>query len=159
MAKEAYKDAVAKKAKRCIGRPIDSNDVEVEVFYASNEPEKTIDVDNIAKPTLDALKGIAYSDDRQVRGIRIVWFDKTRPAHLSGRIGPLKALFRAKKAHAVWINVYSESRAKQLVKKLGIEGVRERRQKDYGMHMIIRHDPSKIRKRKRPRSHTANKGK
>jgi Holliday junction resolvase RusA-like endonuclease len=33
-------------------------------FYALNEP--SVDIDNMSKPILDALQGIAYVNDRQI---------------------------------------------------------------------------------------------
>ncbi len=89
--------------------------MEVEILYVTREPKRALDVDNLGKPTLDALKGIAFLDDDQVRVVRIAKFDKTRPAEISGRIGPIRALWTDDShPHAVWIFVYSASRKVEL---------------------------------------------
>jgi Holliday junction resolvase RusA-like endonuclease len=41
-------------------------DVMVTITYLYNRQSNDIDVDNIPKPILDALKGLVYSDDSQV---------------------------------------------------------------------------------------------
>ena len=41
-------------------------DVMVTITYLYNRGSIDIDVDNIPKPILDALKGLVYSDDSQV---------------------------------------------------------------------------------------------
>jgi Holliday junction resolvase RusA-like endonuclease len=112
--KEEYQKAIAEAARKEIERPIEADDIEVEILYVTTEPEKSLDVDNVGKPTLDALKGIAYIDDRQVRAIRIVRFDKTKPHRISGRIGPIKAIYESADPHNVWIWIYSYSRSKEL---------------------------------------------
>lgn len=65
--KVAYYAALQESARREIDRPIEAHDVEVEILYVTREPRQAIDVDALGKPTLDALKGIAYIDDAQVR--------------------------------------------------------------------------------------------
>ena len=113
--KLAYYAAIQESARREIDRPIESHDVEIETLYVTREPIRALDVDNLGKPTLDALKGIAYLDDAQVRAVRVAKFDKTRPAHISGRIGPIKALWwDDSHPHAVWVFVYSATRKAEL---------------------------------------------
>lgn len=112
--RKVYQRAVAEAAKQVIDKPITSDDVEVEILYVTTAPEESLDVDNVGKPTLDALKGVAYSDDRQVRAMRVVRFDKTKPIHISGRVGPLETLWWSNNPHAVWIWIYSHSRSKEL---------------------------------------------
>lgn len=109
--REAYYAAVQEAARGEIDRPIEAHDVDVEILYVTREPRHAIDVDGLGKPTLDALKGVAYVDDAQVRAIRVAKFDKTRPAHVSGRIGPVRALWQDDShPHTVWIFIYSTSR-------------------------------------------------
>ena len=111
----AYVAALQGAARDEIDRPIEANDVEVEILYVTRDPRGALDVDNLGKPTLDALKGVAYIDDRQVRAVRIAKFDKTQPAQISGRIGPLRVLWLDDtRPHAVWIFVYSASRKADL---------------------------------------------
>ena len=113
--RKAYKDALADAARKVIDKPITTNDIELEVLYVTNAPAaETLDVDNVGKQTLDALKGVVYLDDRQVRAVRIVKFDKGQQMDISGRIGPLEAIWWSDNPHAVWIWVYSYSRSKEL---------------------------------------------
>ena len=75
--KAAYYDAVKKAARDEIGSPIPSDDIEVEIAYSTTEPPATrMDTDNVPKPTLDALTGVAYHDDRQVRHAECTLFDR-----------------------------------------------------------------------------------
>ncbi len=111
----AYVAALQEAGRGAIDRPIESNDVEVEVLYVTRAPREALDVDNLGKPTLDALKGVAYLDDRQVRAFRVAKFDKTQPGQISGRIGPITLLWHDDAhPHAVWIFIYSASRKTEL---------------------------------------------
>lgn len=115
MGKIAYYASVREAARREIDRPVETHDIEVEILYVTREPNRALDVDNLGKPTLDALKGVAYIDDNQIRAVRIARFDKTRPAHLSGRIGPIRALWRDdSNPHALWVFIYSATRTAEL---------------------------------------------
>ncbi|HUJ19215.1 MAG TPA: hypothetical protein VL197_14625 [Nitrospirota bacterium] len=59
--KQVYFNAVRDAALGEITSPIKSNDIEVEIIYVTNQKkEERKDTDNVNKPTLDALKGIAY---------------------------------------------------------------------------------------------------
>jgi hypothetical protein len=74
--KETYMAALREEAARHVATPIASNDVELSVVYSTTSPlGERADVDNILKPTLDALKGVAYVDDRQVRAVSSRVFD------------------------------------------------------------------------------------
>jgi hypothetical protein len=85
------------------------------VLYVTRASGETIDVDNLGEPTLDALKGVAYLDDAQVRVLRVAKFDKTRAAHISGREGPIDVLWLDdSRPHAVWVFIYSTSRKAEL---------------------------------------------
>ena len=143
-AKKDYQSAVEEVARKHIDTPITSADVEVELFYALSDPRINVDVDNVAKPTLDALKDIAYRDDRQVQAIRVVRFDLTKPMRISGRIGPVNALFRKGNINAVWINIYSRTRMHELG---GPRAVMRLRTQDYGVHLTFDFDPTKESRR------------
>lgn len=71
------------------------------------------DVDNAAKPTLDALKGIAYVDDRQVCGLRVVRLDRTKEIAVTGREAWVRFLSSTTDSHLAWINVYSAARLEE----------------------------------------------
>jgi len=48
-----------------------SHRIDIDIWFSAKRSVRA-DVDNIAKPVLDALKGVAYLDDRQVRSVRVV---------------------------------------------------------------------------------------
>ena len=100
--KEAYFKAVERSARQEIDQPITANDIEVEIVYcASVKKGQRIDADNVNKPTLDALKGVAYLDDGQVRSVRSTLFDKNLPATVSGRVEHMGRLFYSNQKHMV----------------------------------------------------------
>lgn len=73
-----YVDAVRAEAKRRIDTPIDSADVEVSILYSSvRNALQRLDIDNTLKPTLDALCGIAFTDDRQVQAVTARLIDRS----------------------------------------------------------------------------------
>jgi hypothetical protein len=109
-----YVAAVQAAAADTIRMPIRAEDVQIEIFCASQVPDAMADVDNAAKPTLDALKGIAYVDDRQVCGLRVVRLDRTREIAVTGRAAWVRFLSSTTEPHCVWINVYSPSRLDEL---------------------------------------------
>jgi hypothetical protein len=75
--KRTYVQAVRTAAAREIAKPIKVADVEVEVVYSTRvKTAERMDADNVNKPTLDALKGIAYVDDAQVRSVTATLFDR-----------------------------------------------------------------------------------
>lgn len=61
-----YKAMIQEVAKRIFVKPIIGDTVEVRLDYF-HLSRRRMDMDNIAKCVLDALNGIAYADDRQVR--------------------------------------------------------------------------------------------
>ena len=61
-----YKTMIQEVAKRIFAKPIIGDTVEVRLDYF-HLSRRRMDMDNIAKCVLDALNGIAYTDDRQVR--------------------------------------------------------------------------------------------
>lgn len=109
--KQAYFKAVECSARQEINTPITTNDIEVEIVYCtSTQKSQRIDADNVNKPTLDALKGVAYLDDAQVRSVRSTLFDRNLPATVSGRVEHMGQLFYANQEHMVLIMIYSDSR-------------------------------------------------
>lgn len=113
--KEAYFKAVKCSAGQEIEKPITPNDIEVEIVYCTSiKKVQRIDADNVNKPTLDALKGVAYLDDVQVRSVRSTLFDKNLPATVSGRVEHIGRLFYSNQKHMVLIMIYSDSRLAEL---------------------------------------------
>ncbi len=113
--KEVYFNDVRSAAKVEIAHPISSADIEVEIVYATCVRKgERMDADNVNKPTLDALKGVAYEDDRQVRSVTCTLFDKNQPSTVSGRVEYLGRLFYSEKPHVVLIMIYSDTRLAEL---------------------------------------------
>src|SRR5688572_203123 len=62
--------------------PLGSHLLAVEIWFAAHRRDRA-DVDNVAGPILDALKGVVYLDDRQVRSVMVTalpiqWTDEDR---------------------------------------------------------------------------------
>jgi len=113
--KIAYYDAVQQAARGVIATPITTRDIEVEIAYSSRTRQATrLDADNVNKPTLDALKGVAYADDSQVRSVRSTVFDRSAAASVDGRIEHMGRLFYSPHDHVVLIMIYSDSRLAEL---------------------------------------------
>ena len=70
--KEAYTALIQEAARAVFKKPAQSPRIDVEIIFAAKDRNLRADVDNVAKPILDALKGIVYDDDKQVRSVRIV---------------------------------------------------------------------------------------
>jgi Holliday junction resolvase RusA-like endonuclease len=111
--KAVYQAAIAEAARAAIQFPIESDDVEVDLFYSSRVGV-IVDLDNVVKPTLDALCGIAYVDDRQVRAVQAVRFDRTKALRVEGSAEQIEALILGKSDHVVWVNIYSDERLKAI---------------------------------------------
>lgn len=69
--KERYTAAIQEAARAVFKKPLESPRIDVEIVFAAEDRNLRADVDNVAKPILDALKDIAYVDDKQVRCVRI----------------------------------------------------------------------------------------
>jgi Holliday junction resolvase RusA-like endonuclease len=113
--KEAYYEAVKQAARAEIQIPISSSDIEIEVTYSTAlPPAQRMDTDNILKPTLDALCGVAYNDDRQIRDSRATLFDRASAEQVTGRIDHLARLLYTPQPHVVLIRIYSDDRLKEM---------------------------------------------
>jgi len=78
-------------------------------FYAGNEP--SVDTDNMSKPILDAMQGIAYADDRQVVQVELA-HAKLSAAYQIGGVRP--AIVNAIQAQAQFVYVRVEDPANPL---------------------------------------------
>ena len=67
--KAAYKAKIQTETKKCITTPWGSKRLDIEVWFSADCAIRP-DVDNVTKPILDALEGIAYVNDSQVRSIK-----------------------------------------------------------------------------------------
>lgn len=124
MGKTAYFDAVKDAAAAEIATPITASDIEVEIVYSTTrKPTQRLDADNVNKPTLDALKGVAYTDDRQVRSVTSTVFDRNVSNVVDGRVEHMGRLFYSPAPDVVLIMIYSDARLAEL----GGEGEVQRR--------------------------------
>ena len=73
-----------------------------------------MDADNVNKPTLDALKGTAYIDDRQVRSVTSIVFDRTIDNVVNGIVEHMGRLFYSPHPDVVLIRVFSDTRLADL---------------------------------------------
>lgn len=87
-----------------IDMPSNSPRISVEVFFCARSIYRP-DVDNVLKPILDALKGIAYQDDMQVRSVRAVAIPKDDAIIFSERIDR-DILLRLFEGDEFLVNVY-----------------------------------------------------
>jgi Holliday junction resolvase RusA-like endonuclease len=130
--KEAYYAAVKKAAGEVIHEPILANDVEIETIYSTTQdPGQRMDADNVNKPTLDALKGIAYRDDAQVRDAKVTMFDRASEREVSGRVEHIVRLSQTSQPHVLLIRVYSDTR---LMTMGGEAAVQARRAAELSIH-------------------------
>ena len=90
-----YKRTVRNAARRVFSGPASNQKVNVFVDYFHTKPRR-VDVDNVAKCILDALSGIAYVDDRQVRIQKAAAYSLQSIVHIFGGpvdlVKPLKTL-------------------------------------------------------------------
>ncbi len=100
-----YLERIKNAASALIPAPTESTRLDVEIFF---ETERSLraDVDNVIKPILDALQGIAYLDDRQVRSVKVTALPSGEPYRLSGWMDS-EILYRLKKEPPEFlINIY-----------------------------------------------------
>jgi hypothetical protein len=66
--KRRYQQLVGQEATKSLASPIrDKETVKIEIDWFSEGFKNKPDADNIAKPIIDALKGIVFADDKQVQ--------------------------------------------------------------------------------------------
>jgi len=65
-----YRKSIQKAARKVVKAPWGSRRIHVEIWYSSDAHQRP-DVDNIAKPILDALEGVVYKNDLQIRSVKI----------------------------------------------------------------------------------------
>jgi hypothetical protein len=126
---KAYRAEVKKAGQTHIATPIASSDIEIEISY-STQIRRSIraDVDNLIKPTLDALKGVAYLDDHQVRSVTTSIFDLNQPNIVDGLVQYMGQLFHSCKSDVLLVVIYSDTRLSELG---GEAMVKEKRFKEW----------------------------
>ncbi len=112
---ERYKEAIRLEAQKLISSPILSDDIEIEICWGTRIREGIrADIDNIIKPTLDALKGIAFDDDKRVRSVTSTLIDRRNEHVLAGYVEDLGPLLYIDRDDAVQIAIYSDKRLAEL---------------------------------------------
>jgi len=81
---ERYKERIRNAAGNVVPHPTKSKRIDIEIFFRAERPLRA-DVDNIIKPILDALKGIVYLDDSQVRSVRATALPSDDAYSISGQ--------------------------------------------------------------------------
>ncbi len=82
-----YRDAISSAAAAVVPSPTRSPRLDIEVWFRATGVSRA-DVDNVLKPILDALKGVVYVDDSQVRSVRVVALPTNDAYQLNGTITP-----------------------------------------------------------------------
>lgn len=78
-----YASEIRDAAKAAVRSPLRSSRIDVEKFFEAPGATRA-DEDNIVNPILDALIGIVYLDDKQVRSVRATALPKGERYALSG---------------------------------------------------------------------------
>ncbi|MFA5138905.1 MAG: RusA family crossover junction endodeoxyribonuclease [Elusimicrobiota bacterium] len=105
-----YRNAVARAARRAIPAPLESGDLTIEIIYSTRADTPQADMDDIIRPTLDALRGVAFRDDSQVRSVTATVFDKDQNATLSKRTEHIGPFLFSSKRHVFLIRIFSASK-------------------------------------------------
>lgn len=82
-ARRLYVEQIRKVASEVVPHPIKSTRIDVEIFFHADTSLRA-DVDNVIKPILDALIGVVYEDDRQVRSVKVTALPKGDAFRSSG---------------------------------------------------------------------------
>lgn len=85
-----------------VGRPPMAGEVEVTISEFSEAA--TRDRDNMAKPILDAMQGVAYENDRQVRSVHVEWCD-IAGAYVVRYMSPVVAAALVAGREFLWVRV------------------------------------------------------
>lgn len=93
------------------GKPPMAGDVEVWISEFSEFA--TRDRDNMAKPVLDAMQGVVYGDDRQVKTIHIEWCD-IGGSYVVRHMSPVVALALSVGREFLWVRVSAHVPRKDL---------------------------------------------
>jgi crossover junction endodeoxyribonuclease RusA len=82
-----YKEHIRNAARQVVPNPTKSKRIDIEILFQAERPLRA-DVDNIIKPVLDALKGIVYLDDLQVRSVRATALPSDDAFGITGSASP-----------------------------------------------------------------------
>ena len=77
---------------------------DVEVYISEFSEFATRDRDNMAKPVLDAMQGVVYGNDRQVKNLRVEWCD-IDGAYVVRHMSPIVAAALSDGEEFLWVRV------------------------------------------------------
>lgn len=98
-----YMTGIRREAAKQISKPLASGRIDIDVLFSAKAGNPRADVDNVAKPVLDALKGVVYHDDRQVRSMRVLFLPQDDVVDARGS---LAVHLRLNQGEEFLINVY-----------------------------------------------------
>ncbi len=78
-----YKDKIRKIAQKRIPEPFNGK-VTMKIEYVYSNPKHLLDSDNLSKTICDALKGVAYGDDSQIRRKEIILITRNEDFTIKG---------------------------------------------------------------------------
>jgi hypothetical protein len=98
-----YREKIRQLASKKVSKPLKGSRIDVEIVYGAEDRKLRADVDNVAKPILDAFKGVVYDDDNQVRSLRVVAVHSNESGQYRGSFGVHQ---RVEKGEDFLVNVY-----------------------------------------------------
>ena len=88
---------------------------DVEVYISEFSEFATRDRDNMAKPVLDAMQGVVYGNDRQVKNLRVEWCD-IDGAYVVRHMSPIVAAALSVGEEFLWVRVSAHVPRKDLLR-------------------------------------------
>lgn len=88
---------------------------DVEVAISEFSEAATRDRDNMAKPILDTMQGLAYENDRQVKSVHVEWCD-IAGAYVVRYMSPIVAAALVAGREFLWIRVSAHRPRKGLIR-------------------------------------------
>lgn len=88
---------------------------EVEVHISEFSDYATRDRDNMAKPVLDAMQGVVYDNDRQVKHVHVEWCD-IGGSYVVRHMSPVVALALSVGKEFLWVRVSAHTPRKDLTR-------------------------------------------
>ena len=88
---------------------------DVEVHISEFSEFATRDRDNMAKPMLDAMQGLVYGNDRQVKALRVEWCD-IDGAYVVRRMSPVVAAALSAGHEFLWVRVSVHAPREDLIR-------------------------------------------
>lgn len=105
--------AAAARAAWLVGKPPIAGDVEVQISEFSEFAAR--DRDNMAKPVLDAMQGVVYENDKQIKGLNIEWCD-IGGAYVVRHMSPIVAAALSAGHEFLWVRVSAHAARKDLIR-------------------------------------------